>query len=112
MSLSSSMMADVVDEYEVSSKKRNEGIFFSTLSFAYKCTVGLGYLFGGLLLKLISFPTQTSSFEISERIVQSLTFIGGPLLFLVYISSLFFLIYYPLNKKKYQKIRDILDQKT
>ena len=112
MSLSSSMMADVVDEYEVSSKKRNEGIFFSILSFAYKCTVGVGYLVGGLLLKLISFPTQTSSFDISDRIIQSLTFIGGPLLFLVYISSLFFLIYYPLNKKKYKKIRDILDQKT
>ena len=53
MSLSSSMMADVVDEYEVSSNKRNEGIFFSILSFAYKCTVGVGYLIGGLLLKLI-----------------------------------------------------------
>ena len=112
MSLSSSMMADVVDEYEVSSNKRNEGIFFSILSFAYKCTVGVGYLIGGLLLKLISFPTQTSSIEISDKIVQSLTFIGGPLLFLVYISSLIFLIYYPLDKKKYKKIRDILDRKT
>ena len=112
MSLSSSMMADVVDEYEVSSNKRNEGIFFSILSFAYKCTVGVGYLIGGLLLKLISFPTQTSSIEISDKIVQSLTFIGGPLLLLVYISSLIFLIYYPLDKKKYKKIRDILDRKT
>ena len=46
MSLSSSMMADIVDEYEVKSGKRNEGIFFSTLSFAYKCTVGIGYLGG------------------------------------------------------------------
>ena len=61
MSLSSSMMADVVDEYELKSGKRNEGIFFSTLSFAYKCTVGIGYLGGGFLLKIISFPTQVNS---------------------------------------------------
>jgi len=37
-------MADIVDEYEMIAGQRDEGLFFSTMSFAYKCTVGLGYL--------------------------------------------------------------------
>ena len=112
MSLSSSMMADIVDEYEVKSGKRNEGIFFSTLSFAYKCTVGIGYLGGGFLLKIISFPTKVNSIQISNEIIHSLTFIGGPVLFFIYISSLIFMYHYPLNQHEYKKIRTILDQKN
>lgn len=42
--ITNSMMADIVDEYEMIAGQRDEGLFFSTMSFAYKCTVGLGYL--------------------------------------------------------------------
>ncbi len=59
MSLVNSMMADVVDEYESITNQRHEGLFFSTMSFAFKLTVGLGYVIAGIVLKLISFPTQT-----------------------------------------------------
>jgi len=109
MSLSTSMMADVVDQYETFTNKRHEGMFFSSLSFSYKCTIGLGYLGGGILLKFISFPTQTKLEDIDPQVITDLTIIGGPFIFLVYISSMLFLLGYPINKKMYNKIRNQLD---
>ena len=84
MSLVNSMMADVVDEYESITNQRHEGLFFSTMSLAYKLTVGLGYFFAGILLKLISFPTQTEIENIPSEIISKLGLIGGPLLMIIY----------------------------
>jgi GPH family glycoside/pentoside/hexuronide:cation symporter len=60
MSISNSMMADVADSYELKTGQSHEGLFFSSLSFAYKCSVGLGSFFAGYLLKIIAFPSQTA----------------------------------------------------
>jgi GPH family glycoside/pentoside/hexuronide:cation symporter len=105
MSLVNSMMADVVDEYESITNQRHEGLFFSTMSFAYKLTVGLGYFFAGILLKLISFPTQTEIENIPTEIISKLGLIGGPLLMIIYFLSIFFILKYPITKQKYLEIR-------
>ena len=99
------MMADVIDEYELLTKKRNEGFFFSTLSFAYKCTVGLGSLIGGVLLDMIQFPKQVSVDEVPFEAIQGLSYIGGPILFVFYMVSLLFILKYPIDKARYKSIR-------
>lgn len=104
-SLCNSMMADVIDEYELLTKKRNEGFFFSTLSFAYKCTVGLGSLIGGVLLDMIQFPKQVSVDEVPFEAIQGLGYIGGPILFVFYMVSLLFILKYPIDKARYKSIR-------
>ena len=105
MSLSNSMMAEVIDEYETITNTRQEGLFFSTLSFAYKCTVGLGYLGGGIILKIISFPNQINLNQIDDNIIENLTIAGGPILFVIYFLSIFFLRTYPINRKTYANIQ-------
>ena len=110
MSLVNSMMADVVDEYESITNQRHEGLFFSTMSFAYKLTVGLGYFFAGILLKLISFPTQTEIQNIPIEIISKLGLIGGPLLMTIYFFSILFILKYPIDKQKYLEIRKKLNR--
>ncbi|MDA1019801.1 MAG: MFS transporter [Bacteroidetes bacterium] len=110
MSLANSMMADVVDEYESITNQRHEGLFFSTMSFAYKLTVGVGYFFAGILLKIIAFPTQSDISEISPETISKLGLIGGPILMVIYLTSIFFIIKYPITKSRYNEIREKLNQ--
>ena len=45
-----SMIADIVDEHELLTQRRQEGIFFAAVAFSSKCTTGLGNVFAALLL--------------------------------------------------------------
>lgn len=106
ISITNSMMAEVVDEYESIHQDRNEGFFFSTLSFAYKCTVGFGYFFAGILLDLIQFPKQiTDITKIDGSAINGLGIIGGPLMLVCYLSALIFIIRYPITKETHQEMR-------
>lgn len=106
ISISNSMMAEVVDEFESYYKKRNEGFFFSTMSFAYKCTVGFGYFFAGILLDFIAFPKQATQVDqIPVEAINGLGIIGGPLILAIYLSSLLLIYPYPIDKKGYLLIK-------
>jgi GPH family glycoside/pentoside/hexuronide:cation symporter len=111
LSIVGSMMADVVDEFELKTNNRNEGLFFSSMSFAYKCTVGLGYFIAGVLLEIIAFPKQVGIEDIPTKAIEGLGFIGGPVLMSTYLLAIIFLITYPINKKRYNEIRVALENK-
>lgn len=109
LSLVNSMMADVVDEYELKTQQRDEGLFFATLSFAYKMTVGVGYFVAGILLKWINFPAQTAVQNVPTEAIAGLGKIGGPLLMGIYLISIVFIVGYPIDKARYAEIRGELD---
>jgi GPH family glycoside/pentoside/hexuronide:cation symporter len=50
--LGASMMADVVEESQARTGRRNEGVFFAGSFFVQKCTSGLGIAVGGGILAL------------------------------------------------------------
>ena len=50
--LGASMMADVVEESQARTGRRNEGVFFAGSFFVQKCTSGLGIAVAGAILAL------------------------------------------------------------
>ena len=112
MSLANSMMADVIDEYQLSSGTRQEGLFFSSMSFAYKCTTGIGMFISGLLLNWIAFPKQIDVSEVTVEAIEGLGFVGGPVLMTFYLSAVVFLLFYPITKARFQQIREQLEIKV
>ncbi len=108
-SLASSMMADVVDEFELKTGNRQEGLFFSTMSFAHKMTTGVGTFIAGLLLAWIEFPKQTSVEDVPQSAIDGLGFVGGPIVLSLFVVSIFFIIGYPITKARFQEIREALD---
>ncbi len=109
MSLGASMMADIVDEYELMSGLRQEGLFFSVMSFSHKMTTGLGTFLAGLILSFIAFPVQSDISAIPTENIRDLGIVGGPVLLAIYWASLLFLFNYPLTREACQKIRTKLD---
>ena len=51
-----SMVADIVDEHQLTSGRRQEGIFFAAVSFSSKCATGLGSALAGFAVSIIGLP--------------------------------------------------------
>ena len=51
-----SMVADVVDEHELETHQRQEGIFFAAVSFSAKAATGMGNIIAGFGLDIINWP--------------------------------------------------------
>ena len=78
----SSMIADIVDEHELNTGSRREGIFFSAVSFSNKVTTGIGSFVGGLALTAIAWPVGpeiTSAAQIPPDTLMWLGLIFGPI---------------------------------
>ncbi|MFT4565398.1 MAG: GPH family glycoside/pentoside/hexuronide:cation symporter [Saprospiraceae bacterium] len=112
LSLVASMMADVVDEFELKTGNRQEGLFFSMMSFAYKMTTGVGTFIAGLLLAWIQFPKQADVADVAQSAIDGLGLVGGPIVLSFFVLSVFFIIPYPITKARFQEIRGRLDEKS
>jgi len=99
-----SMIADTVDENELVTGKRQEGMFASAISFTAKATSGVGGFLAGLALDAIAFPTQAEPGSIPAEKVDALGFAVGPVLMGLYVLSMVFLRRYRLTRARHEEI--------
>lgn len=110
--LYSSMIMDSVDESELATGLRQEGIFVSAIAFTGKAVSGLGNFVGGFLLDAIGFPRgaeQAAVGAVPEAQVVWLGLIQGPGMMLLYLGSLVFLARYRISRERYREILHALD---
>ena len=103
-----SMLADIADLHETTTKKRQEGLFFAANSFAQKATFGFGTLFAGIGLQLIAFPKQVDVSQVSEQTIYHLGLIAGPVPMIIYFFAAFLATKYDLNKAKHAEVSKVL----
>ncbi|WP_369335980.1 MFS transporter, partial [Halomonas sp. ND22Bw] len=73
--LGASMLADVVEDSEVRTGRRSEGMFFAGGFFVQKCTSGIGIFVCGLILAAAGFPEQAVPGRVPEPVIDRLTLI-------------------------------------
>ena len=100
----SSMLADVADETELATGKRQEGMLSATISFTAKATSGLGGLVAGVALDLIDFPRGAAPGTVEPSKVAALGLAVGPGLMLLYLATLAFLSRYDITRKRHGEI--------
>jgi GPH family glycoside/pentoside/hexuronide:cation symporter len=71
--LGASMMADVVEDSQMRTGRRNEGVFFAGSFFVQKCTSGIGIAAAGLMLWLAAFPAAAKVGQVPVAAVDRLT---------------------------------------
>ena len=103
-----SMLADIVDEHELRTGKRQEGLFLSVLSFIGTATAGLGGLLAGIALDLIAFPKGAAIGTVPAATIFKLGFVFGPGLMGLHLLSLFFVSRYRITRAQHQHIRSQL----
>ena len=107
-----SMMADVVDEHELESGRRQEGIFFGAVAFSGKGASGLGNIVAGIGLDLISWPrgAEITAVDIAPQTLVNLGLLYGPIVAGFAVVSVWCYTKYKLNRERHQEILTELAQ--
>ncbi|QUD90064.1 MFS transporter [Phenylobacterium montanum] len=96
--LISSMIADVVEDSEVRTGRRSEGLFFAANSFVQKAVTGFGLMLSGLILAAAHFPAHAKPGHLPPGVLERLTLIYVPSYVGLYAIALGFLALYKIDR--------------
>jgi Na+/melibiose symporter-like transporter len=99
--LIAAMIADVVEDSEVSTGRRSEGTFFAANSFAQKAVGGLGVIVAGQLLAYVQFPTQAGLGEVPTNTLYDLAAVYIPALWGFYLIAIVTMSFYRISRDKH-----------
>jgi glycoside/pentoside/hexuronide:cation symporter, GPH family len=103
-----SLLADIADEQDLSTGKRQEGVMFAAAFFAAKFISGLGYLVAGPFLDLIGLQAGMQPGETPPSVFWGLGLVMGPGLALTLMIPAWMTFKIDLNMKSQQETQQAL----
>jgi Na+/melibiose symporter-like transporter len=101
--LVASMIADIVEDSELTTGRRSEGVFFAARSFVQQAVSGFGIFLSALLLSAIDFPDGAKPGEVDPSIVDRLGLTYAPALVTLYLISIAFLSAYRISRASHEE---------
>ena len=101
--LIASMVADLVEDSEISTGRRSEGVFFAAQTFVTKSLVGVGTLISTFLLLLIGFPEKAVVGQLAPEIVRNLGIAYACGLLFFYSLGIFCLSFYKIDETRHKQ---------
>lgn len=96
-----SALADVADEHELATGRRQEGIFYSARSLVSKMTSALGLFIGGIAIDIIGWPTGVAQGDyVDPDIIFQLGLIDGPISAIPALFAIYFYSRFNMDKQK------------
>jgi len=102
-----SMVADTIDEHELATGKRQEGIFFASSSFSAKAASGMGNIIAGFALDLIAWPRGQqirSAADVPVETIADLGMLYGPYVAGCGVFSVWCYTRYRLTRERHAEI--------
>jgi Na+/melibiose symporter-like transporter len=110
--LSSSMSADIVEDSELSTGRRSEGVFVAANAFVQKAVSGVGIFASTLLLSFIGFPRDAQPGAVDPLVVRQLGLAYAPALILLYLVAIGFLATYRISRERHAANLEKLAEKA
>jgi Na+/melibiose symporter-like transporter len=101
--LMSAMLADVVEDSELKTGRRSEGLFFAGSSFMAKAVSGLGLLLSGLLLGAIGFPTNAVPGHVDPAIIRHMGLVYLPSIVVLYGIGMAIIWRFPIDRSHHEE---------
>jgi len=100
--LMQSMIADLVEDAELKTGRRNEGVFFAAISFTRKFVEGSGIFLASVILALIAFPVGVPPSDVPEAALFRLGAFYAPTLFTLWMIMLGCLSLYRIDRAQHE----------
>lgn len=101
--LFTSMIADLVEQSELKTGRRSEGVYFAAATFIRKLVQGLGVLAAGLVLALAEFPKGADPSEVSAASIWRLGAFYVPGILVLWMAMIAVLSWYGLDRKTHEE---------
>ncbi|MFT5710479.1 MAG: GPH family glycoside/pentoside/hexuronide:cation symporter [Halioglobus sp.] len=92
----------IVEQSELSTGRRSEGVFFAARSFISKSISGVGVLIATSLLSLVDFPKDAQPGLVEPEVLFNLGLFYGPLVFLLYMAAITVIFIYRINQETHE----------
>jgi Na+/melibiose symporter-like transporter len=96
--LFTSMIADVVEDSELRTGRRQEGLFFAAAAFINKAVSGMGIFMAGMIVSAIHFPKGVKPGDIPPEIVRNLGLTYVPVQMVLYGITVLLLAGYRISR--------------
>jgi Na+/melibiose symporter-like transporter len=96
--LSTAMIADLVEDGEIRTKRRSEGVLFAATTFTRKAVQGFGVLAATAVLTAAQFPKGVAPGQVPEEAVFRLGLFYAPTLFVIWMLMIASLSLYRIDR--------------
>ena len=110
--LGSSMGADIVEDSELSTGRRSEGVFVAANAFVQKAVSGVGIFASTLLLGFIGFPRDAKPGAVDPVVVRHLGLVFAPATVVLYLIAIGFLATYRISRERHEANLEKLAEKA
>lgn len=95
----SSMLADVVEDSQLQTGRRSEGLFFAAQSFVTKAISGAGAFIAGLMLSFVAFPNKANPATLDPHIVRDLAYVYMPVVIVMFTAGMYLMSRYRITRE-------------
>lgn len=100
--LFSSMVADLVEQSELKTGRRSEGVFTAAVTFTKKSVQGLGVMAASLVLALANFPAGGDTTQVSEDVLWQLGAYYVPIVLTLWMSVIAVISTYRIDESTHE----------
>lgn len=97
-----SMIADIVEDAQVKTGNRSEGLLLATNTFVVKLTTGFANLLPGLILAYVHFPAKATA-AVDPAIVRHFVWVYLPSIFSVTVASALIWLLYRIDQATHER---------
>ena len=106
-----SALADVADEHELNTGRRQEGVFYAARVLFAKLSTGLGHILAGLAIDIIQFPPHAKPGAVAHDVLVKLGLVQGPLAAIPAIIAIYFYRRYTIDRQRHDQIQTALAER-
>ena len=103
-----SMIADIVEDSEVETGRRTEGLFFAGNFFMQKCATGLGIAISGQIIALAGFPDKAIPGAVDPAVIDRMMMIYGVLVVILAIAAAVLFTRFPISRADHEGRLELL----
>jgi len=107
-----SALADIADQHELTTGRRQEGVFYSARTFFGKVTTAAGSLLSGLGLDLIGFSAHSVPGEVAPEVITGLGVLDSIVPAVPATLAVFCYAAYRIDKRTHREIREELAKRA